>query len=186
MNNRLILLAIPALITLAACGDSDGDNDVALQTDGAQSSAPTTGDTAAPSMTIDTGAGAAGTSVQAAKLDVNTASDDQLRTIPGVGDKMVHEFEEYRPYTSIRQFRKEIGKYVDEATVAGYEKYLFVPIDHNKSDAETLAQIPGLDASEAGQLVAARPFTSRDAFFEKLGTMISPAELETARTYVSN
>jgi hypothetical protein len=27
---------------------------------------------------------------------------------------MLHEFEEYRPYTSMAQFRREIGKYVDD------------------------------------------------------------------------
>src|SRR5687768_10924760 len=71
-----------------------------------------------------------------AKLNVNTASGEQLTAaIPGLGNRMLHEFEEYRPYKSIQQFRKEIGKYVDQAKVAEYEKYIFVPIDHNQSDA---------------------------------------------------
>jgi hypothetical protein len=39
---------------------------------------------------------------------------------------MVHEFEEYRPYTSIEQFRAEIGKYVDEKEVARLERYIYV------------------------------------------------------------
>ena len=30
--------------------------------------------------------------------------------IPGAGDRMTREFEEYRPYTSIGQFRGEIGE----------------------------------------------------------------------------
>lgn len=37
---------------------------------------------------------------------------------------MVRKFEEYRPYVSIQQFRREIGKYVDEAMVAAYEQYV--------------------------------------------------------------
>jgi hypothetical protein len=37
---------------------------------------------------------------------------------------MAHEFEEYRPYSSIEQFRREIGKYVDEAEVARLEQYV--------------------------------------------------------------
>ena len=64
-----------------------------------------------------------------------------------MGNRMVHEFEEYRPYKSIQQFRKEIGKYVDQNQVAEYEKYIFVPINENDSDAPTLQQIPGLDAN---------------------------------------
>jgi hypothetical protein len=45
-------------------------------------------------------------------------------TIPGMTARMVHEFEEYRPYTSLQQFRREIGKYVDENEVARLESYV--------------------------------------------------------------
>jgi hypothetical protein len=37
---------------------------------------------------------------------------------------MAHEFEEYRPYKNIEQFRKEIGKYVDAKEVARLEGYV--------------------------------------------------------------
>ena len=37
---------------------------------------------------------------------------------------MAHEFEEYRPYTSMEQFRREIGKYVNEDEVARLERYV--------------------------------------------------------------
>jgi hypothetical protein len=37
---------------------------------------------------------------------------------------MAHEFEEYRPYANIEQFRREIGKYVDEKEVARLEQYV--------------------------------------------------------------
>ena len=37
---------------------------------------------------------------------------------------MAHEFEEYRPYTSLEQFRREIGKYVDDEEVARLERYV--------------------------------------------------------------
>ena len=120
-----------------------------------------------------------------AKLNVNTASDaDLLATIPNFGNRMVHEFEEYRPYKSILVFRKEITKYVAPVVVADYEKYIFVPIDENQSDAATLQQIPGLDANEAQELIAARPYASREAFLAKLGEKVSAAELAVAKTYL--
>ena len=59
-------------------------------------------------------------------IDLNTATGDEILLIPGVGSRMRHEFEEYRPYTSIEQFRREIGKYVDKAEVARLEKYVAV------------------------------------------------------------
>src|SRR4051812_36697700 len=60
-------------------------------------------------------------------IDLNKASKDEIKLIPGVGDKMAHEFEEYRPWTSIDQFRREIGKYVDKAEVARLEQYVSIP-----------------------------------------------------------
>jgi hypothetical protein len=39
---------------------------------------------------------------------------------------MRHEFEEYRPYRDLAQFRREIGKYVDDAEVARLEKYVTI------------------------------------------------------------
>ena len=59
-------------------------------------------------------------------LDLNTASGAEIMLIPGVGNRMRHEFEEYRPYRGIEQFRREIGKYVDEAEVARLERYVTI------------------------------------------------------------
>jgi DNA uptake protein ComE-like DNA-binding protein len=59
-------------------------------------------------------------------LDLNSATAEEITLIPGVGDRMRHEFEEYRPYTSMAQFRREIGKYVDEAEVARLERYVTI------------------------------------------------------------
>ena len=60
-------------------------------------------------------------------INLNTASGDEILLIPGVGARMRHEFEEYRPYKSIEQFRREIGKYVDKNEVARLEQYVMVP-----------------------------------------------------------
>ncbi|MEZ4730369.1 MAG: hypothetical protein R3E79_24845 [Caldilineaceae bacterium] len=81
----------------------------------------------------------------AVKLNLNTVTEDELlTTIPDFGNRMVREFFEYRPYISIQQFRREIGKYVDEAQVAEYEQYVYVPVNVNESDAATVMQIPEL------------------------------------------
>ena len=57
-------------------------------------------------------------------VNLNDASRSDILLIPGVGARMAHEFEEYRPYSNIEQFRREIGKYVDEAEVARLEQYV--------------------------------------------------------------
>lgn len=59
-------------------------------------------------------------------IDLNTASDEEILLIPGIGRRMLHEFKEYRPYNSIERFRREIGKYVDDAEVERLEKYVAI------------------------------------------------------------
>lgn len=59
-------------------------------------------------------------------IDLNRANGEEILLIPGVGNRMKREFEEYRPYTSIEQFRREMGKYVDKAEVARLEQYVTI------------------------------------------------------------
>lgn len=117
-------------------------------------------------------------------LNLNTASGDDFLTIPGVGDRMVREIEEYRPYVSIQQFRREIGKYVDDDTVAAYEAYVYVPIAINESDAATLMQIPGVDEATAAALIEARPYDSNTAFLQQLGELAPDVNLTLAAYYL--
>ena len=57
-------------------------------------------------------------------INLNTASEEEIRLVPGMTDKMVHEFEEYRPYADMGVFDREIGKYVDEAEVERFKNYV--------------------------------------------------------------
>jgi DNA uptake protein ComE-like DNA-binding protein len=59
-------------------------------------------------------------------IDLNTASDDDLLTIPGAGPRMVREFKEYRPWKSREQFDKEIGKYVGPKETARFWRYVVI------------------------------------------------------------
>ena len=57
-------------------------------------------------------------------INLNTASDADILSIPGVGQRMLGEFKEYRPYKTVQQFRREIGKYVNAKDVARLERYV--------------------------------------------------------------
>jgi len=165
MNRKstFISLILLCMIVLSACGTAASTSTSSTTTDGNNSSS----------------------SANATKVNLNTASaDDFIAAIPGLGNRMVREFMEYRPYISIQQFRQEIGKYVDDTQVAEYEKYVYVPIAINDSDAETLQQIPGLSAEEAASLISARPFASTDDFLTNLSEYISADELEIAKTFL--
>lgn len=57
-------------------------------------------------------------------VNLNTASREEIELIPGMTDRMVGEFLEYRPYEDMNEFDREIGKYVDEAEVARLRSYV--------------------------------------------------------------
>ena len=141
--------------------------------------------TSFPATAATPTASTASQAATAAKINLNTATDSQFLAIPNVGNNMLREFREYRPYTSIEQFRREIGKYVSAEQVAAYEKYVYVPVDPNAATAATFQQLPGVDATIAQQLIAARSYASTDAFLAKLGEYVSADQVAAARTYLT-
>jgi competence protein ComEA len=64
----------------------------------------------------------------AAKLDINSAAEDELDAVPGMppglGGEIVAYRDEWGPFTSMSQLHGDLG--VDSATVTGLEHYLRV------------------------------------------------------------
>ncbi|HEY9285142.1 MAG TPA: hypothetical protein VIP46_16940 [Pyrinomonadaceae bacterium] len=182
-NVRFALLASALTLPLLAAGCASGGN-MNTTNAGATNSAATNAANA-NAAAANQAANPPAVPGAAAKLNLNTATRDEfLAKVPGLGDRMVHEFEEYRPYKSIQQFRREMLKYVPQAKIDEYERYVFVPVDENGSDAATLRQLPGLDEREAAELAAGRPYASREAFLSKLAEKVSPEDLAVGRAYL--
>jgi DNA uptake protein ComE-like DNA-binding protein len=59
-------------------------------------------------------------------LNLNTATDEDILSIPGAGNRMAHEFKEYRPWKTKAQFDKEIGKYVGEKETARLWRFVTI------------------------------------------------------------
>jgi DNA uptake protein ComE-like DNA-binding protein len=57
---------------------------------------------------------------------LNTASDEDILSIPGAGRRMVREFKEYRPWKTREQFMKEIGKYVGAKEAERLWRYVVI------------------------------------------------------------
>ena len=57
-------------------------------------------------------------------INLNTAAAAEIALIPGMSQRMIGEFMEYRPYTTIDTFNREIGKYVNAAEVARLRSYI--------------------------------------------------------------
>jgi len=118
------LLSISALVAVTACGSGDNkaaDTAAVVADTSTMAATTTTTSSTTPAATSTTSSGAA-----IVPININTATDAQILAIPGVGPRMLREFKEYRPYTSIDQFRREIGKYVDKAEVARLEQYIVI------------------------------------------------------------
>lgn len=167
---RALLLALP--LVLVACQSDPVEAPTPVVPDApAETEVSTSGDFVDPSE----------------RLNLNTATSEQFATIPGVGDRMVHEFEEYRPWRSVGQFRREIGKYIDDdqAILDGYLRHVFVPVNPSESDAETMMQLPGVSQEEAQQLVAGQPYASVDEFLTAYEGISGESDAEGARMYLA-
>lgn len=91
-------------------------------------------------------------------INLNTASDQEILAIPGMGSRMLREFKEYRPYVNIEQFKRELGKYVDEAQINQWLQYVFVPTNPNTATASQLTVLKGVDKAMADYIIAGRSY----------------------------
>ena len=117
-------------------------------------------------------------------LDLNTASREEILLVPGVGPRMAHEFEEYRPYRAMAQFRREIGKYVDDEEVARLEQYVFVPISLNSASDEAILSIPGVGRRMLHEFKEYRPYRAIEQFRREIGKYVDDGEVARLERYV--
>jgi DNA uptake protein ComE-like DNA-binding protein len=58
-------------------------------------------------------------------VNLNTATDEEILSIPAAQpNRVLREFKEYRPYTSMDQFHREMRKYWDEKEVNRLQRYV--------------------------------------------------------------
>lgn len=117
------------------------------------------------------------------QINLNTAAREEIMLIPGMGNRMVREFLEYRPYTALTQFRKEIGKYVDDKEVARLEQYVFVPISLNTASDETLSSIPGATPQLIRTIKDARPYKDMEQLRREMTKSVSAKEAARIERY---
>lgn len=122
------LNALPVLVSLSAIALVVGV-DACSKSEKPADTLAVVGDTTTPApaaVTPPAASTTASSTTAIVPVNINTATDAEILKIPGVGPRMLREFKEYRPWTSIEQFRREIGKYVDKAEVARLEQYIVI------------------------------------------------------------
>ena len=119
------------------------------------------------------------------QINLNTASDAEILLIPGLGNRMLGEFKEYRPYRAMAQFRREIGKYVDEKELARLEQYVFVPINLNTASDADILTIPGMGQRMLREFKEYRPYKAMVQFRREIGKYVDDKEVARLERYVT-
>ena len=118
-------------------------------------------------------------------MNLNTTPEEVFELVPGVGPRLAHEFEEYRPYQAIEQFRREIGKYVDQEEVARLEQFVFVPINLNTASDQEILSIPGVGERLLHEFKEYRPYESIEQFRREIGKYVDDKEISRLEGFVT-
>ena len=117
-------------------------------------------------------------------IDLNDVSNEEILLIPGVGNRMLHEFEEYRPYIALPQFHREIGKYVDDEELARLAQYVYVRIDLNSASQAEILSIPGVGPRMQHEFEEYRPYVAMAQFSREIGKYVDDEEVTRLARYV--
>jgi len=109
-------------------------------------------------------------------INLNTATGEEILLVPNAGKRMVHEFDEYRPWKTYAQFAKEIGKYVGAEATAKLAQYTFIPVNANSAADDVLMTIPGANEALVQKVKAGRPYKTVADLEAALAKGSNPAE----------
>ena len=117
-------------------------------------------------------------------VNLNTGTREEILLIPGAGNQMVREFNEYRPWTSFTQFDKEISKYVGQAATDKLKQYVFIPVNLNTATDEDILSIPGAGRQMVREFKEYRPWTSKAQFDKEISKYVGQKSTDRLWRYV--
>jgi DNA uptake protein ComE-like DNA-binding protein len=117
-------------------------------------------------------------------INLNTATPQEILLVPGAGKRMVHEFDEYRPWKSYAQFAREIGKYVGADGAARLAQYTFIPVRLNTASDADILTIPNAGPRMVREFKEYRPWKTKEQFMKEIGKYVGAKETERLWRYV--
>ena len=118
-------------------------------------------------------------------LNLNAAPREEILLIPNVGNRMLREFLEYRPYASLAVFHREIDKYFDDEELARLEQYVFVPVKLNTAADADILTIPGVGSRMLREFKEYRPYKTIEQFRREIGKYVDDKEVARLERYVT-
>jgi DNA uptake protein ComE-like DNA-binding protein len=109
-------------------------------------------------------------------LNLNTATGPEILLVPRISKRMTREFEEYRPWVSMAQFDKEIGKYVGAEETNRLKQYVFIPLDLNTATDDQFKTIPNLPGNMLKEFKEYRPWKTKAQFDKEIGKYVGAKE----------
>ena len=125
------------------------------------------------------------TAVTAARLNPNTASEEQLRGIPQLNPELVSLIPQNRPFRTMGDFNKQLTGRLGAEQLRQLYTVLFVPINLNTASRDDIMLIPGMTARMAHEFEEYRPYRNIEQFNREIGKYVDATEVARLRSYVT-
>lgn len=119
-------------------------------------------------------------------LNLNACTTEEILLVPRIANRMRIEFPEYRPWKTVAQFDKEIGKYLtaNPGELDRLKMYVFIPVNLNTASDDEILSIPGAGQRMVREFKEYRPWKTKEQFEKEIGKYVGPKETARLWRYV--
>ncbi|HKQ44990.1 MAG TPA: hypothetical protein VJS47_06320 [Rhizomicrobium sp.] len=121
----------------------------------------------------------------AQRLNPNSATPAQLKSVAGLNEELIAEIQKHKPYATMGAFNKVIRGKLSADQAGKVYTSLFVPIHLNTASREDIALIPGMTPRMIGEFLEYRPYADMAQFNREIGKYVDAAELARLGSYVT-
>lgn len=122
---------------------------------------------------------------EAARLNPNTATAEQMTRVPGVNATLADAIVRQWPFASIVEFNALVRQTLSEAQATGVYETLFVPVNLNTGTNAQIALIPGMTTRMIREFLEYRPYRDLATFDREIGKYVNQAEVARLRSYIT-